>query len=310
MRHMGVFVRSSAWKWHGNFSSSRVTFVRKAADGRRPGADARLLLDAYSDLGLDHEVYSVSGGVRTRQHVNPLKRELQQPPPEVDWSRTFDDAKKPLVVDVGCGPGRFLLSWAKQDSQGLNYLGIDIRNPIIDRANRWSHELHLCGSVHFVLGNGTLFLDQVLKNYPGPVHLVCIQFPDPHFKKKHKKRRIVQPGLCEQLKSILPLGGLFFFQTDVEEVALDAREIFVQHLLPEFSFHPAHARTSGDQAIDVVSIPQEERLGSDHNERDVFDVNMEEDPWLGRNPLGIWTEREVATLHEGKPVYRMLLQKR
>lgn len=310
MRRVGVAMHSRLWKWSGAMDIGRATLVRKAADGRRPGADARLLLDAYHDLGLDHEVYSASGGVRTRQHVNPLKKELQQPPVEVDWSCTFQDTNKPLVVDVGCGPGRFVLSWAKRDADRLNYLGIDIRNPIIERANRWSKKLQLHSSAQFLMVNGTLFLDQVLRNYPGSVRLVCIQFPDPHFKKRHKKRRIVQAGLCEQLKTILPRGGLLFFQTDVEEVALDAKEIFVQHLLPDFSFHSAHAKMQEDQAIETLGLTEEECCNNGNAAMDVWDTSIEADPWLSQNPLGICTEREVATLNEGKPVYRMLLRKR
>ena len=46
-----------------------------------------------------------------------------------------------------------------------------------------------------------------------------LQFPDPHFKKKHKKRRVVQPQLIEAIERRLAPGGLVFLQSDVMEVS-------------------------------------------------------------------------------------------
>ncbi len=42
---------------------------------------------------------------------------------------------------------------------------------------------------------------------PGPVRLVCIQFPDPHFKRRNHKRRIFQPNLVKDVASLLEPGG-------------------------------------------------------------------------------------------------------
>lgn len=71
------------------------------------------------------------GRVRVRQHVNPLRREFMTPTPPPDWNAIFEDASKPLVVDLGCGYGRFLLlTEHKQRDQGFNYLGVEIRKPV------------------------------------------------------------------------------------------------------------------------------------------------------------------------------------
>lgn len=53
--------------------------------------------------------HSQIGRTRVRQHVNPLRREHQQPTGPLDWRDTFTDPSRPLVVDLGCGPGRFLM---------------------------------------------------------------------------------------------------------------------------------------------------------------------------------------------------------
>lgn len=61
--------------------------------------------------------------------------------------------------------------------------------------------------MHFLRANATISMRSILESYPGSVHLVCIQFPDPHFKKKHRKRHSVQPELCTALAAVMPPGG-------------------------------------------------------------------------------------------------------
>lgn len=48
--------------------------------------------------------------MRVRQHVNPLKRELQVPTEPPVWAEAYDAPARPLVLDIGCGYGRFLLA--------------------------------------------------------------------------------------------------------------------------------------------------------------------------------------------------------
>jgi tRNA G46 methylase TrmB len=50
------------------------------------------------------------------------------------------------------------------------------------------------------------------------------QYPDPHFKKRHHKRRIVQAELVETLAALLPTGATVFLQSDVLEVAEAMRD--------------------------------------------------------------------------------------
>jgi tRNA G46 methylase TrmB len=78
------------------------------------------------------------GRVRVRQHVNPLASQYQQPTPVIDWASVYADPSLPLFVDMGCGPGRFLLLLARrhqeqqqqQQQQRMNYLGLEIRQPV------------------------------------------------------------------------------------------------------------------------------------------------------------------------------------
>lgn len=73
--------------------------------------------------------------VRVRQHVNPFKKSLQIKHGPLPWAQVFQDPLAPLIVDVGCGYGRFPLQVARAYPQ-YNCLGLEIRAPTVDRATR------------------------------------------------------------------------------------------------------------------------------------------------------------------------------
>lgn len=59
-----------------------------------------------------------------------------------------------------------------------------------------------------------------------PVDSVLIQFPDPHFKKKHHKRRVLQPELVETISKFLKSsGGELYIASDVEDVFHHMEEV-------------------------------------------------------------------------------------
>ena len=47
----------------------------------------------------------------------------------------------------------------------------------------------------------------------------CVQFPDPHWKLRNRKKRIVQPQLVEAVAQLIAPGGRVFLQSDVQEVS-------------------------------------------------------------------------------------------
>ena len=140
-----------------------------------------------------------------RQHVNPLSRFFQQPlalpPPE----QLFADAALPLHLDIGCARGRFLLALAEQQPQH-NHLGVEIRRALVSaaEAERQQRQLH---NLHFLFCNANVSLEAWLAQLPaGRLELVSIQFPDPWFKKKHHKRRVLQPALLLAIAAALAPG--------------------------------------------------------------------------------------------------------
>ena len=203
--------------------------------------------------------------VRVREHVNPLSKKYQTPISPPEWSELYPVPDRPLHLDIGCGKGRFLLQMA-QVQPDWNFLGLEIREPLVDQANGWKTELGLT-NVHYLFCNANNSLRPLLRSLPvGRLQQVTIQFPDPWFKRKHQKRRVVQPELIEALADALAPGGSVFIQSDVEEVAVEMRDRLNDH--PAFA--PMH------------------------------------DDWLASNPLPIATERETSTMERGEAVYRSL----
>lgn len=206
--------------------------------------------------------------IRVRQHVNPLSKKYQTPISPPDWDKIYATVTQPLHLDLGCGKGRFLLSMAQLEPN-WNFLGLEIREPLVQEANNWRHELGFT-NLHYLFCNVNNSLPLILSSLPAEVlQRVTIQFPDPWFKNRHNKRRVVQPELVAELAKYMPVGGIVFLQSDVEAVAMEMRD--------RFASHPAFQR-------------QGER-------------------WLAQNPLPVPTERERSTLSRGEPVYRTVFVK-
>ncbi|KAG2444034.1 hypothetical protein HYH02_009232 [Chlamydomonas schloesseri] len=192
------------------------------------------------------ELWDGTGKTRVRQHVNPLRREFQVPAAAPDWSAVFADPTLPLAVDIGSGYGRFLLLLQRNNpNRQINYLGIEIRRSLVDRSNEWVSRLGLSGRVHYVFANATVSLEALLAGYPGPLTDAFVQFPDPHFKRRHRKRRVVQRPLVNALAAAMPPGGRVLLQSDVEGAAVAMRNAFEAWGPHAFDLAPEHFTAPG-----------------------------------------------------------------
>lgn len=249
--------------------------------------------------------------------MNPLKKELQEPTQPLDWSTIYADPTKPLILDIGAGYGRFLLGIMQVEgfAASHNGLGLEIREPIIKRANEWAMHLGLNSRVHFEKSNATVSIESMLSTYPGPVELVAIQFPDPHFKKKHQKRRIVQEGLVRDLAGVVGVGGRVLLQSDVLGVAEDMRDKFERYGDGKWGVDRAHDDAHGvffeesDEAIEESGVSDEvsEEVSDDAAERVV--LAFKDKGWLKESILPVRTERECLVTEQGGSVYRVVLER-
>ena len=152
--------------------------------------------------------------VRIRQHVNPLSAKYQKVIQCPEWPTVFAKPHQPLHLDIGCARGRFVENLA-QHSPEWNVLGVEIREPLVIEANLNRNRLNL-ENCYFLFGNINIKPDAFLANLPpNCLQRVSIQFPDPWFKQRHSKRRVVQPDLVTAIANALPPAGDVFLQSDV-----------------------------------------------------------------------------------------------
>lgn len=139
-----------------------------------------------------------------------------------------------------------------------NYLGVEIREPLVEEANRLGQEAGL-HNLHYEFCNAMLWLDRLLEGIPsGLLQSVTIQFPDPWFKKKHAKRRMVNEEMVETIAKHLAPEGCVFIQTDIEFLAEEMFALFrgddrFEELA--ISENPFPVKTEREKAVEDKDLP-------------------------------------------------------
>lgn len=196
--------------------------------------------------------------VRVHQHVNPLAKFYRELPVEpLEFEKVFGDGALPLHLDIGCGRGRFLLEMA-ENNKTQNFLGVEIREPIVIEANEIATEQKL-ENLHYEFCNATIDLDELLRYLPENIlQFVTIQFPDPWFKKRHAKRRMVRDKLVENVVEKLASDGTILIQTDVEFLGEEMFGLFGQHdelRRIEINENPLPIKTEREKSVENRNLP-------------------------------------------------------
>ena len=204
-----------------------------------------------------------------REHVNPLSKnfnEIERFPPLIEM---YDNSKLNLHLDIGCASGEFLFDLALVN-KSWNYIGIEIREKLVKNAKLTLQEREI-NNLYFVFGNAYNILNDVhskfiIKN----VKSISFNFPDPWFKKRHYKRRVVQPEFINILSNSLQKGSLIFIKTDVKDLfdfmdctissnfnfkKIDAKEFNYSQ-----SFNPYKVKTNREKYVIVNQLDIFERI--------------------------------------------------
>ena len=152
-----------------------------------------------------------------RQHVNPLSRNFDQIEKIPPLTEMFDDYKFNLHLDIGCAAGEFLFDLDLFNTS-WNYLGIEIREKLVKNAKFKVFRKEI-KNLYFIFGNANNILNDfqckfIIKNLKS----ISFNFPDPWFKKRHYKRRVIQPEFIDILSNSLQKGTLIFVKTDVKDL--------------------------------------------------------------------------------------------
>jgi tRNA (guanine-N7-)-methyltransferase len=152
---------------------------------------------------------------RIRQHVNPLKSDLL----EIEDVPRIDAApNRALEVELGAAEAHFLIERAREDRR-TSFVAVEIRHELVDAVNAECARggLH---NVRAVFANMSVDLPRLFAD--GSVHRFFLNFPDPWFKSRQHKRRVIGPGLVTGIARALAPGGELFVMTDIFALALDA----------------------------------------------------------------------------------------
>lgn len=199
--------------------------------------------------------------IRLREHVNPLAVQFRVATPPPDWETIYSDWNLPLSLDLGSGEGEYLLAMAEQHPD-RNFLGLEIRQPLVEHSNKTRSVLGL-RNVYFLFCNINQTLPGLLPE--GKVNEVTIQFPDPWFKRRQQKRRLVNRELVDTLARLIVPGGRILIQSDVLDTAKD--------ILKHFDSHPQFHNLAGEGLFTAnypEHIPTERELWAIRKERSVY----------------------------------------
>ena len=195
--------------------------------------------------------------VRVHQHVNPLAPHFRFASKPLELIEVFANAELPVHLDIGCARGRFVLKMAQND-ETRNFIGVEIREALVVEANKIA-AAHDLKNLHYEFCNATYSLDKLIEKIPSELlQTVTIQFPDPWFKKKHAKRRMVNDELAETITNRLGANGVIFVQTDIEFLAEEMFAIFRKNEnLHEIKIteNPFPVKTERENAVEEKDLP-------------------------------------------------------
>jgi tRNA (guanine-N7-)-methyltransferase len=160
---------------------------------------------------------------------------------ELDLASLFGNYQ-PVIVEIGFGNGDATWQMASHQADE-NFLGVEVHKPGVGHLLLKIEE-HGIGNLRIANEDAVELLGRRVANHC--LSGVRIYFPDPWPKKRHHKRRIIQPRFVSQLAGKMKPGGILHLATDWEPYA--------EHMLEVMRSSPAFENLSADGG--TVSRPQ------------------------------------------------------
>ncbi|KZN28889.1 tRNA (guanine-N(7)-)-methyltransferase [Pseudoalteromonas luteoviolacea S2607] len=181
----------------GKYIRKVRSFVKR--EGRLTKGQAAALEKCWPTLGLEH-----SQGL-------------------LNFSEIFGNDND-VVVEIGFGMGKSLVEMAKNNPQ-QNFIGIEVHRPGVGACLMEADEQGITNLRVFEHDAVEVLADCIAD---GSLSKLQLFFPDPWHKKRHHKRRIVQPEFAQKIRAKLKVGGVFHMATDWENYAEHMLEVMQQ----------------------------------------------------------------------------------
>jgi tRNA (guanine-N7-)-methyltransferase len=142
-----------------------------------------------------------------------LKQLPQLLPSTIDWVQVFKN-ENPLDVEIGCGRTHFFFDRVRNFPH-RNIIGIEWKYEFIQKGQRRIAREQITNGALFH-GNAWLLVPLLFGN--NSISQVIVNFPDPWWKEKHKKRLVLNEPFLTALKSRMSPDGFILIQTDVKNL--------------------------------------------------------------------------------------------
>jgi len=172
----------------GKYIRTVRSFVKR--EGRLTKGQAHALENFWSEMGLNHEDGMID-------------------------SKALFGNENPVTLEIGFGMGKSLVEMAK-NAPDINFIGIEVHRPGVGACIALAQEEGVKNLKVYEHDAIEILADCIPEKSLTTVQLF---FPDPWHKKKHHKRRIVQPEFVETIRQKLKVGGVFHMATDWENYA-------------------------------------------------------------------------------------------
>lgn len=175
-------------------------------------------------------------------------------------------AKQVEIADIGCGFGGLLFALAPKMPDTL-LLGLEIRTSVTEFVQEKTKALRSQNASSGLYSNVSCIRANTMKFLPNfftqaQLSKIFLCFPDPHFKARKHKQRIVSLSLNSEYAFVMQPGGKVYTITDVE----DLHRWMVEH----FEAHPSFERVgevevAGDECVGVMRTETEEGKKAERN---------------------------------------------
>lgn len=127
----------------------------------------------------------------------------------------------PRMLEIGFGAGEALLAFAQRHPE-FDCIGVEVHQPGVGRLLLDAREAGVT-NLRIISHDAVEVLERQLE--PASISIAHIFFPDPWPKKRHHKRRLIQPAFVDLLARVIAGGGTLHLATDWEPYALHMREV-------------------------------------------------------------------------------------
>jgi tRNA (guanine-N7-)-methyltransferase len=130
----------------------------------------------------------------------------------------------PVDIEIGFGKGLFILQKARV-YKNINFIGFEIKTGLVKYVENIIERENL-ENIYVERSYADISIPEKIP--AGRIRNIYINFPDPWWKRRHKKRRILQKEFINLFYNILKLDGTIYVRTDVKEYSDFVKENFAE----------------------------------------------------------------------------------